>query len=325
MKKDYNDLSWVNENVWGKYGKDDEQGAVGQLGESNVLEAVSLIRKGKVYDLETERFKGMDIWDGHAGFEIMAYANAPGRENLKNTDAADTVNWYKEGNWMDESWNGPDFHMGCNTEVVISPMHVGTHIDALCHWSAGDDNHWYNGYNAADHLSNFGPVKCDIAKMPPVVTRGVMLDIAAYKGVDHLVNHIITAEDVEGCAKAQGTELKPGDAVFLRTGESWPGPHNGSTGVGISAARYLVEECGAVMIGDDMSSLDGFHEDGTSSVPHHPQPVHHYLLIQNGIHIVEYIMLDELARDKVYEFCFVCSPSKVKFATGMFFRPLAIV
>ena len=324
MKKNYDDLSWMNENVWDKYGKDDEQGAAGQLNEVNVLQAVSLIKKGKIYDLETDRFKGMDIWDGHAGFEIMSYAS-PEREKLKDTDAAKTVNWYQKGNWMDEEWNAPEIHMGCNTEVLISPMHVGTHIDALCHWTTGDDNHWYNGFNAQEHSSNFGPFKCDISKMPPVVTRGVLLDLAAYKGVEHLYNHIITAEDIEGCIKAQGTEIRPGDAVFLRTGESWPQPRNGSTGVGITAARYLVEELGAVMIGDDMSSIDGFNEDGTSSVANHPQPVHHYLLIQRGVHIVEYLQLDELAADKVYEFCLVCSPSKVKFATGMFFRPIAII
>ena len=71
MNKNYEDLSWVSKNTWDQYDKDDEQGAAGKLNEANVLAAVSLIKKGKVYDLETTRFKGMDIWDGHAGFEIL--------------------------------------------------------------------------------------------------------------------------------------------------------------------------------------------------------------------------------------------------------------
>ena len=71
--------------------------------------------------------------------------------------------------------------------------------------------------------------------------------------------------------------------------------------------------------------MDRKNKDGSSSVEGHPQPVHHYLLIQNGIHIIEYVMLNELAADKIYEFCFICTAPKVRYATGMFVRPIAIV
>ena len=74
MKKDYTDDSWVNENEW-KYGKNDELGAMNQLTDASVLKAIALIKKGTVYDLETVRFKGMNIWDGHAGYEIISYAS----------------------------------------------------------------------------------------------------------------------------------------------------------------------------------------------------------------------------------------------------------
>jgi kynurenine formamidase len=109
--------------------------------------------------------------------------------------------------------------------------------------------------------------------------------------------------------------MKKGDAVLVRTGEVWPTSNCGSAGLGISAARYLVEECGAFLVGDDMAAIDGFNADGSSSVPNHPQ----------GVHIMELLQLHELAKDKAYEFCFINTPSKIRNATGMFVRPIAIV
>lgn len=320
----YHDDSWMKTNVWGKWGKDDEVGALNDLTPELVLKAISLIKKGKVYDLETERFKGMPVWPGHCGFDILSYSNPQGRRNLMGTECPVAFNWHEEGGMLGADNNA--YNLGLNTEMVVAPLHLGTHIDALCHWTAGDDDHWYNGYTADKYCTVFGPTKTDIAKIPPMVMRGVLLDIAGYKGVDSLPNnYIITAEDCEGCIKWQGVEMKKGDAVLVRTGEVWPTSNCGSAGLGISAARYLVEECGAFLVGDDMAAIDGFNADGSSSVPNHPQPVHHYLLIQQGVHIMELLQLHELAKDKVYEFCFINTPSKFRNATGMFVRPVAIV
>lgn len=326
MKKDYHDESWLNENIWGKYGDDDELGAANEISRDSVLKALSLVKKGKIYDLETERYKGMSIWNGHCNFEILSYASPAARRKLKDMNAHSSVNWYKEGEWLDEKHNDPRFCMGLNTEMVIGPLHLGTHIDALCHWTSGEDNHWYNGYTEADYGSMLGPMKCDAAKIPPMIMRGVMLDIAAYKGGEYLPpDYIITAEDCEECMKWQGVELRCGDAVFLRTGNGWPEERTRGAGLGISAARYLVEECGAILIGDDKSCIDGENADGSMSVPGHPQPVHHYLLIQQGVHIMEYVQLEELSRDKIYEFCFIsCSP-KLRNATGVPVRPIALI
>ena len=324
MEKYYDD-SWFNVNRWGKWGEDDEVGVLNELNPELVLKAVSLIKKGKVYDLETERFKGMPIWSGHCGFDLLSYASAKGRKAMLHSDLSPDYSWYAEGGMMDAEHN--QYEMGCNTEMLIAPLHAGTHIDALCHWSTGEDNHYWNGYSSDEYVGNFGPTKCDIAKIPPMVMRGVLLDIAGYKGVDHLPpNYIITPEDCAGCAEWEGVELREGDAVFMRVGERWPQADTAcDAGVGVPAARYLVEEKGAFLLGDDMACIDGFNADGSSSVPHHPQPTHHYLLIQQGIHIIELIQLDELAKDKAYEFCFICTPTKVKGATGMYIRPIAIV
>jgi len=326
VKKDYNDEEWVHSNVWENYGAGDERGAANEMDCGSVLQALSLVKKGRIYDLETERFKGMNIWNGHCGFEIVSYASPSGRRKLKNTNAHCSVNWYQKGEWMDEEHNAPDYRMGCNTEMVMGPLHLGTHIDALCHWTTGEDDHWYGGYTDAEYGSVLGPSKCDAAKIPPMIMRGVMLDIASYKGVEYLPgDYIISAEDCEACARWEGVALKRGDAVLLRTGNGWPEERAGGAGLGISAARYLVEEGGAILVGDDKSCLDGEKADGSMSVPRHPQPVHHYLLIQQGVHIMEYVQLEELARDEVYEFCFIsCSP-KLRNATGMPVRPIALV
>lgn len=326
MKKNYHDDTWVNENVWDRYGKDDEIGAAQEINDQSVLEAIQLIKKGKIYDLETLRFKGMPVWAGHTGFELLAYASPKGRQNMKNTDIDASVNWYKEGEWLDVPTNAEKYHMGLNTEMMSSSMHIGTHMDALSHFTTGDDNHWYNGFSGEKYCTNFGPGKCDISSTPPMIMRGVMLDMAGFKGVESIENnYIITAEDCENCAKWENIKLKPGDAVLVRLGNDWPNDRCGDAGLGISAARYLVEEGGAILVGDDMACIDGFNADGSTSVPEHPQPVHHYLLIQQGVHILEYVQLDELAKDKVYEFCFICNASKVRGATGMFVRPIAVI
>ncbi len=326
MKKNYHDSSWVHDNVWHEYGEGDEIGAAAKITPETVLKAVSMIKSGKVYDLETERFKGMPVWSGHTGFELLAYASPKGRQNMKGSRIDKSVNWYETGEWLDEPTNKAEYHMGLNTELMSSSMHIGTHMDALSHFTTGDDNHWYNGFSGDRYSTNFGPAKCDIVSTPPMVMRGVLLDMAGYKGVTSIPNnYIVTAEDCEGCAAWEGVTLKAGDAVLVRLGNDWPNDRCGDAGLGVSAARYLVEEGGAIVVGDDMACVDGFNADGSSSVPEHPQPVHHYLLIQQGVHILEYVQLDELAKDKVYEFCFICNVSKVRGATGMFVRPIAIV
>lgn len=325
MKKDYYDDSWLSNNVWDKYGRDDQQGAMNEVTPEMIVKAAALVKKGKVYDLETTRFKGMPVWPGHCGFDLISYASYQGRHNmLEDKEIPNAFNWYNDGAMLDPKKD--HFGVGFNTELVITPMHLGTHIDAFCHCTIGDEGAFYNDYTSSKYTTSFGPVKCDVSKIPPMVLRGVLLDMAGYKGVDHIENnYIVTAEDVEGCAKWEGVELKPGDAVCVRLGEKWPEGCCGDAGLGVSAARYLVEEGGAIVVGDDMACIDGFNADGSSSWPNHGQPVHHYLLVQNGVHIIEYLQLDELAKDKVYEFCFVCLPSKIKGATGMFIRPIAIV
>ncbi|WP_295361592.1 cyclase family protein [uncultured Pseudoramibacter sp.] len=326
MKKDYHDMSWLQENAWGKYGLDDEVGALNQItNPETVIHALSLVKEGQVYDLETERFKGMNMWQGHCGFEMVTYATPSGRQRMQSANINNAYSFYAPGGIFDSDSNAPQYNMGLNTEMLISPLHIGTHIDSLCHFSAGEDNHIYNGFPEKAYGHDFGSMRCGAETIPPIITRGILLDIASYKGKEQMPDdYIISAEDCEGCADWENITLRPGDAVFMRLGAKWPDAMCGTAGVGISAARYLVEECGAVVIGDDNGDIDGHDKDGHSSVPHHPNPVHHYLLIQQGVHIMEYVTLNALAKDQKYEFCFICLPAKIRGATAMFTRPIAL-
>jgi kynurenine formamidase len=152
--------------------------------------------------------------------------------------------------------------------------------------------------------------------------RGVLLDIASCKGVPHLEpNYGITAQDIEDCIAWSGVELRKNDAVMLRTGERWPEmDYCPNAGMTLESCRYLIEEKGAVLLGNDQVAFES-----VPSWPEHPHPVHHYCLIQQGVHFIEMVLLDELAKDKAYEFCFIVSSNKIKGGTGMFVRPLAIV
>lgn len=320
----YNDASWLENNVWGKWGKDDEIGVLNEVTAADVLKAVSFIKKGKVYDLETLRYKGMPTWPGHCSFDLLTYASPRGRRNMINSNYNPAFNWTATGGWLGNKIN--EYDVAANTEMMIAPLHMGTHIDGLCHITVGKDAHWYNGFSEEKDWSDFGPLKADASTIPPIVIRGVLLDIAGYKGVAHLEpGESITSKEIEECAKWANIELQKNDAVFMRTGERWPEMDLcPGAGLSLEGARYLIEEKGAALLGNDQIAFESFPEGATSSYPGHVHPVHHYLLIQQGVHFIEMVQLDELATDKVYEFCFILASSKIKGGTGMFVRPLAI-
>ena len=160
-----------------------------------------------------------------------------------------------------------------------------------------------------------------------------MLDIAGLKKIDALPpSYGITPADVDRALKAQKVSLRPGDVVLFRTGtlRYWGDdgadleklPAHDSAGITLETARYLVEEFGTMMIGSDTSGLEvsPAPEDAGTFIP-----VHNYLLVEQGVHIAEFHYLEDLARDKVYEFCYVATTNKIAGTTaGFTMRPLAI-
>jgi kynurenine formamidase len=170
--------------------------------------------------------------------------------------------------------------------------------------------------------------------MPPIIARGVLIDVPGHLGVDELQpSHAITADELRATLRNQGTEIRPESVVMVRTGtmrhwgtaghdhEALAGPD--SAGITLGAAKWLVEECGAMLIGGDTSTLEVIPPvDGEPS----PSPVHEYLLIEQGVHMGELHNLEDLARDESYEYTYVALVPPVRGATaGFALRPIAIV
>ncbi|MCS7160725.1 MAG: cyclase family protein, partial [Gemmatales bacterium] len=209
----------------------------------------------------------------------------------------------------------------------------GTQIDGLAHITAGRDHHWYNGYREAEWGGNFGVRKCDAASLPPIIARGVLIDVAGFRNVDALPSHYrISVEDLQGALQAQQTVLRPGDVVLIRTGtlRYWGEDgadhdklrHHDSAGIDLAAAKWLVEQHGAMVVASDTSGLE--YTPGPNEMARFI-PVHHYLLVEQGVPIGEFHYLEDLARDRVYEFCYICTVNKIRGTTaGFCLRPLAL-
>src|SRR5581483_4675398 len=177
---------------WGRWGADDERGALNLLTPDVVLAATRVCKTGKVYNL------GLPV--ARAGTPVFDYRGAPQRLTLTSqTDAG----MYKE-------YGAPE-GLGANEDVLIVPAHNGTHMDALCHVFA-DDKH-YNGF-PEEFQSHAGAPKCGIEKTGGFAGRAVLLDLAGHQGVDWLEPGTnITADDLEAGRAAQGVELRAGDIL----------------------------------------------------------------------------------------------------------------
>ncbi len=204
----------------------------------------------------------------------------------------------------------------------------GSSSAALAHFSR--DGRLQGGHDAYE-ASRGSRFKVHGAEaIAPIVTRGVLLDVAAAEGVAALEpGRPITAGDIEKTSRHHGLEIGAGDAVLFRTG--WPvgryqdeaayvGWPTGVPGPDETAARWLAERKIHVA-GSDTIAFEWL----APGAGHGALPVHVILLVENGIHIIEVLDLEELAVAGVREFLFVCSPLKLVGATGSPVRPLALV
>jgi len=208
-------------------------------------------------------------------------------------------------------------------DAISMYTHTGTHIDSLNHF--GLHGRIYNGFRADDALGDHGWQRNGAEKIPPIVARGVLIDLAALKGVAVLPDSYgITVADLKAALAREHAELEPGDVVLIRTGRMtvWPDRARyeaNSPGLTLEAARWLAEDKRVMVVGSDAlapEQLPSAHKDNWL-------PMHTYLLAQRGIPIIEVLDLESLSRDRVYEVAFIAASLRLRGASAAPFRPIA--
>lgn len=291
-----------------RWGVGDQIGAANLMTPERRLAALSLVRAGTVYSM------GREI---SAASPFMAPAQTP----FVLTTASTWRNSIKRRRSM-----GAENDAGANLERIEMNVHTGTHIDALGHFSIGEE--LYGGRIAADFVSDTGLIDIGIEQCPPIITRGICLDLSGLDGGPFLEpGRAIGPDDLARAADNAGVAFQPGDVACLHTG--W-GRHyvtdneryvTGEPGIDEAAARWLTSR-DVVAVGADSMAVEVIPN------PQHPKimmPVHQHCLVEAGVYLIENLFMDELVRDGVHEFCFILLPTPFKGATGSPAQPIAMV
>ena len=292
------------------WGRDDEIGSLNLMTDASRAAILGRVAGGQAYDLSVEYFNGMPSWHALGDPRYQFWLT----HTPRGTAVDDPLKVGAEQN-AKVAYTG---------DAISMYTHTGTHIDALNHF--GLNGAVWNGFTADEHLGDQGWRKAGVEKFPPIIARGVLIDVAGAKGIDKLPDsYSITPADLRDALARQGTALQRGDVVLIRTGRMSAWPDNdkymlNQPGLGLPGAKWLVEEQGAMVIGGDNLSLEHFPVHGKDNWI----PVHSYLLAQRGVPIIEVAYLDELARDRVYEFAFIASSLKWRGASAAPFRPIAL-
>ncbi|MEM4382747.1 MAG: cyclase family protein [Candidatus Caldarchaeum sp.] len=265
---------------------------------------LEMLRSAKIYDLEFERFNGMPgFFPGQPQYFYIL--------NMRHEDEYDpTLNGLRSG----------------SAGILLMVDHSGTHIDALCHMAS--DLKLFDGTKITREIQNpEGFTKLGAETIRPILTRGVLLDVASSLNCDTLPEeYLITLDDIAETCKKQGTDIQLGDAVLVRTGygKYWSDPKKYSKAAGVSfEASMWIAEKKPILVGADNMTWE--HPKNRDVKTNTTAPAHWQLIALRGIYIIENLYLEELARDKVYSFLFIALPIKLKGATGSPLRPVAIV
>jgi len=280
-----------------KWGAADQRGAANRITPAKVLEARDMIKQGKLYQLGHVYEAGMPIYGTrHYSIRIPQAFPMPGKNQAVYHD-----------------------------EIISGELgQIGTQFDGLGHLGIGDL--FYNGNRRSEFAKAEGLTKLGIENVGAIVTRGVLIDVAKYKGVAQLAgNYEITPADLKGALQKEGVSIKSGDMVLIHTGwgSLWMKDNTkfGATepGIGIAAGQMLVD-AEVVVVGADTWGV----EIMPNPDPSLSAPVHQLFLARNGIYLHENLITAELARDNVYEFMYSYAPLRLKGATGSPGNPIAI-
>ncbi|MCY4129768.1 MAG: cyclase family protein [Gammaproteobacteria bacterium] len=282
-----------------KYGAGDTLGAINNLSEQGTVNAAKLVKTGKVYPLGVL-----------TGWATPAYP--PRTYSITILDGPGTG-----------ATQGENRTSG-NDDLLVTWMGIGSQIDGLGH--IGIDHVYYNGLKAEDFVGMTGLTELSVDKLPPIVTRGVLLDMTAHFGVDMLPEGTaFNSAEIQAQAAAQDVAIGKGDVVLFYTG--WinlTGVDNerlmaGEPGLGVDGATWLAKQ-EVVAVGSDTWGLEVIpHEDAALAFP-----VHQELLTKNGVYILENMDTRELAKDEGWEFMFVLGQPRFEGSVQAVINPIAI-
>ena len=283
------------------WGKDDVLGAVNNLTPAGVKSAAKLIRTGKVYSLAIP-----------TGPDSAVYGNRSYKVNILPGPGGNTTP------------NGTH-RVTSHDEQVITSMGIGTQMDGFGH--LGIDHHYYNGMKGAELNTPEGFKKLELSVVPPIVTRGVVIDMTKHFKVPVLAaGQVFNRPEIEAAMREQKITIRKGDVVIFHTG--WMGAMMDSQratyqrtepGLGEGGAIWL-SDLGVVAIGADNIALEALPapQGSTTFI------VHQTLLAKRGVHILESIDTRALIADGVKEFMFVLGQPRFVGTVQVVVNPIAI-
>lgn len=278
---------------WARWGEGDQSGTLNLITPEIVKGAAGLVRTGKVYSLTVPLETQGAQW--------------PPRHKM----------------WRTTEFTKNKVGRNSSGDALVMHSHSGTHIDALCHiWY---DDRLYNGFDASEHMTSHGVTRNSIDNVPYLVGRGVLLDIAGWKGVDHLaLGEPVTADDLDACAAAQQVDIHPGDILLVRTG--WLNVlakdrelfDSGEPGIDETTLPWLKEHDVAAVGADNLAV------EVLDCIPPDDLPVHRIGIRDLGLYLVENLDLNAMAADRAYVSLIVIAPLKITGGAGSPVNPIAI-
>lgn len=298
---------WWPHPIWGA---GDQAGGSNWMTPEKIMKAMKLVTTGKVYEIGQVYSRSMPLF-GERTYSMFIPGSPTGEPLGENRLIYHDELLVAEIGQVGTQFDGPG-HIGARVKMAD-----GTDKDVF-----------YNGHFLEDFKNPYGLLKLGIENIKPILTRGILVDVAGYKEMEVLPqSYEVTVADVTGALQRQGIaedSVEPGDAIFFRYGWSkhWNDEATYNTnppGIGMEVAKWVVAKK-ASMVGSDHWSTEVIPNPDTSVA----FPVHQELITKNGVWNLENMVFDSLVADGVYEFLFVFTPIRFEGATGSPGRPIGI-
>lgn len=291
-----------------RYGADDEIGTLNELTPARIVEAVRLVRQGERIDLGRVLDKDTPVFPGRYWHQSVDLA--PLITNLRRMDAHGRGWGLNEINWI--------------TEIQVGTFQVGTQLDSIGHLQIGD--RFYNGWKTRDVVEDWGLNRFGIESVPPIVGRGVVVDLAGLNGVERLgKGTVIGVADVERALARQGIKIAEGDIVLLHTGwgSLWGNDNalflSGEPGPGLALIEWLHARRIAALGTDSWSIGPVPGED-----PARPFVVPQTMYVKMGLFGFENLATERLVERGISEFLFVNTHGRTRGSTAAVVAPVAV-